>query len=404
MKFSKCKILILFILLLLIVLKNKNYIEFTKYNFKVMDKFITKGNKTADAKVNSLSESNEEFDIGRNSLIIPVSVVIERNSLATCDIKRNSFITADGCSQMTYETNDDCNTNICCSERIFKEGDIGIISPIMPISRSIERNSLTTSDIERNSLITTNIENIKDISTIAGIKKMNGSVSESDIRRNSCITPYSSIERNSLTNSDIERNSLIATDGNHKMNLDFFNDSNGKMKWGNEEDDNEITSAMITTEGRTKTVVEEQLECKVSKEYEKHFKGCLYCLTKSLEGKDSHRFSNCKIKKKWMTDQKMERMLTNWITKTTPSGYIPSKDTNSWSDYAGGTSQLVEEESSRSNKQKPAVINTYKIISSMKHVKRWWFTKRTYLSRYIGILCVVLFHGIPDWNSRLQIF
>jgi hypothetical protein len=81
------------------------------------------------------------------------------------------------------------------------------------------------------------------------------------------------------------------------MNRDFFNDSNGKMKWGNDEDDNEITSAMTNVEERTKIAVEEQLVCKVSKEYEKNFKGCIHCLTKSLEGKDNHRFSNCKIKK-----------------------------------------------------------------------------------------------------------
>jgi hypothetical protein len=136
-----------------------------------MNEIITEEKNTADTKVKKSSKSNEEFDIGRNSLIIPFSVVSERNSLATDDIKRNSFITADGNSQMTYETVDDCSTENGCSDQVFKEGDIGIFSPIIPISRSIERNSLTTSDIERNSLITTNIKNIKDTSTIAGIKK-----------------------------------------------------------------------------------------------------------------------------------------------------------------------------------------------------------------------------------------
>ena len=43
-------------------------------------------NNTADAKVKKSSRSNEEFDIGINSLIIPCSVGIERNSLATGDI------------------------------------------------------------------------------------------------------------------------------------------------------------------------------------------------------------------------------------------------------------------------------------------------------------------------------
>jgi hypothetical protein len=61
-------------------------------------------NKTADAKVKKSSRSNEEFDIGINSLIIPCSVGIERNSLATSDIERNSLITTDGSLQMTYET------------------------------------------------------------------------------------------------------------------------------------------------------------------------------------------------------------------------------------------------------------------------------------------------------------
>jgi len=110
---------------------------------------------------------------------------------------------------------------------------------------SIERNSLTNSDIERNSLITANSEIHTNTSIIAEIKKTNNSFRDGDIRRNSFITPYSSIERNSLTNSDIERNSLIETDGNQQMNCDFFNDSKGKVNWEEVENDNVTLSSTV---------------------------------------------------------------------------------------------------------------------------------------------------------------
>ena len=72
-----------------------------------------KVDKNADAKIKKSSRSNGEVDVGINSFIIPCSVDIERNSLATSDIEMNSQITTDGSLQMTYEMIDDSYPENC---------------------------------------------------------------------------------------------------------------------------------------------------------------------------------------------------------------------------------------------------------------------------------------------------
>jgi len=207
----------------------------------------------------------------------------------------------------------------------------------------IERNSLTNSDVERNSLITANSEIHTNTSIIAEIKKINNSFGDSDIRRNSFTTPFSSIERNSLTNSDIERNSLIATDGNQQTNCEFFNDSNEKMRCESVEKVNGRSASTVNNAreiSNTKRVVEEQLRELVSKA-----DGCLYCITKSYERYNTHTFEKCTRKDKWLTKDIMDKTYRNWIMKRrSSSGYIPTKNNNDWSDYAEGTSQMIEED------------------------------------------------------------
>ena len=70
------------------------------------------------------------------------------------------------------------------------------------------------------------------------------------------------------------------------------------------------------------------------------FLGCTYCLTqnKSLSRCNSHTFANCTSRPNWLTNVEMEGIFINWKTKHTPSGAIPSTNTNNLSDYAGGNS------------------------------------------------------------------
>jgi len=70
-----------------------------------------------------------------------------------------------------------------------------------------------------------------------------------------------------------------------------------------------------------------------------NFKGCTYCLTdnKPLNRCNSHTFSNCNSKPIWLSEDKMDRIYSNFKRRLSQSpSQLPSTSTNKLSDYAGG--------------------------------------------------------------------
>jgi len=70
-----------------------------------------------------------------------------------------------------------------------------------------------------------------------------------------------------------------------------------------------------------------------------NFKGCTYCLTdkKPLNRCNSHTFSNCNSKPIWLSEDKMDRIYSNFKRRLSQSpSQVPSTSTDKLSDYAGG--------------------------------------------------------------------
>ena len=171
-----------------------------------MNKAKAKGK--VNTKAMKQSKLFAECDTGMNTLITPICVNTEINSLINSDTEMNSLVTASGSQEIINFASGNCETpsTVDMSEynSTHHERGTGMNSLTTPLCFRTEHSSYRS----KNEIDNPTAGRYDEVPN----QTINKLDEESDTGMNTLITPFcASTEMNSLTSSDIEMNSLITT-------------------------------------------------------------------------------------------------------------------------------------------------------------------------------------------------